>query len=302
MKIAIIGAGINGLYLAWKLADAGHEVSVFDRKQRVGDNVVCSGLFSSRILDFIPQSQKLIQNRINYALIHFPKKTIRVNFSKPFFVMDHTELDRIVADLAQDKNAKIILNQNITEIPTGFDRVIGCDGANSIVRKKLELKNPKFRLGVLEIRKGKTSADFVETWPRKTGFSWRIPRGDDVEIGQIETRPGLVETRPGLVSKVIPEGLIVPRHKTITLCGDAVGLTKPWSGGGVIWGLTAADILIKSFPDFQKYRKRVKLSFTHKMVLGKIAVAIVYFLGFHCPWLLPKKVKIDSDFLIKIKK
>ena len=30
MKIAIIGGDINGLYLAWKLSEKGHQVTVFD--------------------------------------------------------------------------------------------------------------------------------------------------------------------------------------------------------------------------------------------------------------------------------
>ena len=56
MKVAIIGAGINGLYLGWKLSEKNHQVTVFERKKQIGESVVCSGLFSQRILDFIPQS------------------------------------------------------------------------------------------------------------------------------------------------------------------------------------------------------------------------------------------------------
>ena len=57
MKVAIVGAGINGLYLAWKLSGMGHEVSVFEKRNKIGKEV-CSGLFSERILDFFPQSEK----------------------------------------------------------------------------------------------------------------------------------------------------------------------------------------------------------------------------------------------------
>ncbi len=51
---------------------------------------------------------------------------------------------------------------------------------------------------------------------------------------------------------LISQGLIIPQNQNITLCGEAAGLTKPWSGGGVIWGLMAADILLKNFPNFYK--------------------------------------------------
>jgi len=313
MKIGIIGGGINGLYLAWKLSEKNHQVTVFERKKQIGENAVCSGLFSQRILDFIPQSQNLIKNRINHVLIHFPKKTIRVNFSKEFFIMDHGQLDQLVASLAQKSGAKLILGQTINKIPDGFDRIIGCDGANSFVRRSLNLPEPKYKLGFLSytgVRPPLTNGgltpvnlDFVEVWPAKTGFFWRIPRGENIEEGAIKSLDFLKELskkeiKKGEQAKVIPQGLIIPNHSSITLCGDAAGLTKPWSGGGVIWGLFAADILLKTFPDFKKYRKSVRRFFIPKIIISKLGMKLVYFAGFKTPWLLPKKTGIESDFLL----
>jgi len=314
MKIGIIGGGINGLYLAWKLSEKNHQVTVFERKKQIGENAVCSGLFSQRILDFIPQSQNLIKNRINHVLIHFPKKTIRVDFSKEFLIMDHGQLDQLVASLAQKSGAKLILGQTINKIPDGFDRIIGCDGANSFIRKSLGLKEPKYKLGVLGftetrsllVSRDRVSGgleDYVEVWPAKTGFFWRIPRGENIEEGAIKSlnflkEPPKKEIKQGEQAKVIPQGLIIPNHSSITLCGDAAGLTKPWSGGGVIWGLFAADILLKTFPDFKKYRKSVRRFFIPKIIISKLGMKLVYFAGFKTPWLLPKKTGIESDFLV----
>ena len=95
---------------------------------------------------------------------------------------------------------------------------------------------------------------------------------------------------------LIPQGLILPKSENITLCGDAVGLTKPWSGGGVIWGLTAADILLKHFPNFQKYREEIQEKFRFKILKGKLITSLVYFLGNNCPYLLPSKITRDNDF------
>jgi len=308
MKIAIIGGGINGLYLAWKLAKKGEKITLFERKREIG-NKVCSGLFSERILDFIPESKKLIENKINFVLIHFPKKTIRVNFSKSFFLMSHYKLDNLVADLAQKAGVEIVLNRNISSIPKGFEKIIACDGASSIIRKTLKLPEPNYRLGILGFDRNQKSDNFIETWPTKNGFIWKIPKEENTEYGIIEDPllarkifdKFLKKRNLKLIdvqSKIIPQGLIIPKNKKITLCGDAAGLTKPWSGGGVIWGMKAANILLKSFPDFLTYRKKMRRFFMPKIVLSKIATKLAYFFGFNFPWIIPKNIKIESDFLL----
>jgi len=349
MKVAIIGAGINGLYLAWKLSEKGHSVEVFEKKEKIGKRA-CSGLFSERILEFIPQSQKLIQNQIKSVSIRLPKKTLKVEFSKKLLVIDHFKLDNLVADLAEKTGAKISLKYNITRSdivtfqkgveedkssssPTSsiersrkskssfdfanarvFDRIIGCDGPNSIVRKNLGLPEPKYLLamqGFLSTCAQNFGADtdFVDAWPKKQGFIWKIPRGMDTEYGIIGEPKKVKEDfenflkenniqAEGIVSGAIPQTFSIPSNSTITLCGDAAGLCKPWSGGGVIWGLIAAELLLKNFPDFLRYKKEVKRIFLPKIIFSKIATKIVYFSLFKMPWILPKNNKIESDFLI----
>jgi flavin-dependent dehydrogenase len=269
---------------------------------------VCSGLFSERIFDFLPECKRLVQNQINFCLISFPKRTVRIRFSKPFFVISHYQLDNLAADLAQEAGAKIVLNQEIKSLPEGYDRIIGCDGANSFVRKSLRLPDPRLWLAIQGFTSDSNSADYVETWPTKAGFIWKIPRCSETEWGIIE-KPDRTANLfneflakrnihlSGTKSALVPQGLIIPKNPDITLCGDAVGLTKPWSGGGVIWGLSAADLLLKNFPDFIKYRSKIKRFFLPKIILSKTAKKIIYFLGFNLPWFLPKNPKIESDFL-----
>jgi digeranylgeranylglycerophospholipid reductase len=322
MKIAIIGGGISGLYLAWKLSERGEEVWLFEKKNEIG-NKVCSGLVSERILEFIPESKKLIRNEINSAFLHFPQKTIKINFSKKFLLISHFDLDRLVFELAQKAGAKIILNNNITSIPKGFDRIIGCDGANSFIRNDLNPLKLKHRLGILgfvkiyssQNHKEKISENilpnlgYVETWPCEKGFLWKIPYKEKTEYGIISTPLKakkifdnfLIKNKIFLEeekSKLIPQNYYIPKDKSITLCGDSAGLTKPWSGGGIIWGLKAAEILLKTFPDFRSYKKSMDRYFLPKIFFAQKAVKLVYFLGFKAPWLLPKNNKIESDFLI----
>jgi flavin-dependent dehydrogenase len=307
MKVAIVGAGISGLYLGWKLAERGNQVTVFEKKEKIGKEV-CSGLFSERILDFIPESQKLIQNQIEYCLIHFPRRTLKIKFSKKFLAMGRFELDNLVADLSRRAGAKIILKSQINSLPEGFDKIIGCDGPDSIIRKSLGLPNPTYRLAIQGFIPKFDNSNYVETWPVKNGFIWKIPRGKEIEYGIIGSPIGSKRLFDEFLKKnnlslekinsaIVPQGLMIPSNQKITLCGDAAGLTKPWSGGGVIWGLTAADILLRNFPDFLKYQKAIKKIFSPKIIFSKIVTKMVYFLGFNFPWLLPKNIKIESDFL-----
>jgi len=355
LKTAIVGAGICGLYLAWKLSQRGYNVTVFEKKEKIGKQA-CSGLFSERILEFIPDSEKLIQNKIDSVLIHFPRRTIRIKFSKRFLVMSHFELDNLVAGLAAASGAKIILNHPVNSLPEGFSRIIGCDGPDSVIRKSLGLGNPVFRLAIQgfipvkedkssfspftaarvkedysptedlsEVKKKEFSSSFVETWPVKNGFIWKIPRGKEVEEDKSSSSPfaNAQITEYGIIANpheaknifedflaknrislsrmtaaIVPQGFIIPKNSLITLCGDATGLTKPWSGGGVIWGLMSSEILLKNFPDFLKYQKELKKFFLPKIILSGIATKMAYFLGLNLPWFLPKNVTVEGDFLI----
>jgi flavin-dependent dehydrogenase len=313
MKVAIIGAGASGLYLAWKLSEKNNEVFVFERKEKVGGKA-CSGLFSERIFEFIPESKKLAKNEINFCKIHFLKKTIFLRFKRRFFVFNRSEFDNLLKNLAESSGAKIFFNKNVShsdlqKFLKEFDRILGCDGANSVVRDFLKLPRLKFYLGIKGIEKKENFSNFVETWPTKNGFLWKIPRGKEIEWGimeEIKSAKKIFEDflknqnlkLEKIESAIIPQGFIIPKNKKITLCGDSAGLTKPWSGGGVIWGLTAANLLLKNFPDFLKYQKEMKRFFLLNVFLSRLVKKLVYFFGFNF-LLLPKSLRIDGDFLIQ---
>lgn len=311
-KIAIIGAGITGLYLAQKLSQKGYEIFLFEKKNKIGGKI-CSGLYSERILNFIPDVKNFIQNKIDFALINFPKKTIKLSFKKKFFVIDRKKLDSFLFSKLNKRKVKVFLNYNFQKIPHGFFRIIGTDGADSSIRKLLGLKEPKFYFSKIGYFKKRDFSNYVEIWPhKKNGFIWKIPKKEVVEFGILgdqkkakivnkifekflkKTRIKLIQEKGGKVA----EGFILSGKENITLCGEASGIVKPWSGGGVIWSLKSAEILLNTFPNFLRYKKEMKRFFLPKIYFSKGIKKIVYFFGFKFPFLLPKKIEIENDFLI----
>ena len=99
-------------------------------------------------------------------------------------------------------------------------------------------------------------------------------------------------------SHIIPEGLCFPIAnnkvaRNITLCGDAAGLTKPWSGGGVIWGMIAGDLLVKNLGNFRKYEQAVKKQFNNRITLNLIGRNIIS--NPFVNYFIPKQIGFDGD-------
>lgn len=311
-KIAIIGAGIIGLYLTWKLAKAGNKVFLFEKKKKSDFyEKPCSTLVSERIKNFIPIDESLIERKIFGCLINFPKKTITLNFFPAHLVLNRHLLIDVLFNLAEKSGVEIFFEKEINEIPEGFDKIIGCDGALSSMRGILSDEKPIFKLGLQLFLAGEDSSNFVQTWPTHSGFCWKIPRKNKTEYGIIE-KPKLAkklfkkflekfslkyeDLMPKMQAAPIPQKLILPANEKITLCGDAAGFCKPWSGGGIIWGLKAADILIKEFPDFKKYKNKSEKYFKNKILKGKISNNLVHYFGKKFPYIFPSKINYDNDF------
>jgi digeranylgeranylglycerophospholipid reductase len=312
MRVAIVGGGICGLYLGWKLAEKKEEVFIFEKEKGVGEKA-CSTLLSERIFKFLPFAKEYIQNKIKYSILHFERKDVFLKFKEDFFIFDRKSLQNHLLELAQKKGAKIFLEKKIdfdflNSAKNDFDRIIGADGAQSIVRKFLNLKEPNFFLGVQGFLEKNDFSNVVEVWPTKNGFLWKIPRGKDVEYGILELKnlAGKIfrefQEKNNLKFKkirsaLIPQDLILSFNPRIAICGDASGLTKPWSGGGIIWNLIQADIILKNYPDFVLASKEIKRFFNLKIYFSKILKKIVLNFPPKLHFLFPSLFKVDGDFL-----
>jgi geranylgeranyl reductase family protein len=277
----VVGAGPAGSRFARRATEQGHDVLAFEQGE-VGKPLACSGHVSTDIWSFVPDDAKgrLKQNEILGARFHtggpgseahrFHKQTPVSN------VIDRVELDRTLAETAREAGAEIREGHTVVDLderrdhvevrvrgPDGTEThrgrmVVGCDGPKSRVRRSVGLPEPDELLhGVLGFHDEPDHEDFVDvhlTVPRF--FAWRIPRGDaGVEYGlatppnddvserfeQFVSGYGVETTRR--CSGLIPIGPPEQTHTgRVFLLGDAAGQNKPFTGGGILYGMTAADI------------------------------------------------------------
>ena len=296
-KVAVLGAGIIGLYTASKLKEKGFDVVLFEKNDitNVGKKP-CSALVSKRIYEFIDLDDDLVLNTIKKCLIKFKKKEVVLKFDPEHIVINKEEL---ILRMIKKAEFKIVFKSTKIDFKD-FDYVIGADGASSFLRKKLKLKDPDFKVGLKVEEDVSNFSDSVQTLKTRSGFCWMIPKGNYVEYGVFEKKENVKKEwtlfnkqgkRSGLA--IIPQGLVLARSEKYSLVGDATGLTKPWSGGGIIWQLYQARMLISNFPNFGKYNSAVRRFFLYKMIKGKIANKIV---NENLSFLIPSFLVYDNDF------
>ncbi len=314
-SVGIIGGGIIGSYLALKIKELGYQVTIFEKNSDVGKKP-CSGLVSERIFNFIPEAKNFFKRKVDFLTVHLGKKDIKINFNPPQYLFKRSQLDNFFLKTAKSAGVEIKLNQEINNIPDGFDKIVGCDGALSKIREATKTSPPLFKIGMQYFSNEKNDNLTIEVWPTKSGFFWRIPFGDFSEYGAIGNckiapkefrvfleKRKIIFKKEEIKSALIPCGFSLPENNNITLCGDAAGLTSPLSGGGIIWGLTAANILIKNFSDFSGYRKKARLFFRPKQKRANFFRNIAYcsinlFNLKAMGILLPEELTIDPNLFI----
>lgn len=282
----VVGAGPPGSRFAYQTARAGHDVLLLE-KGTIGEPLACSGHVSTDIWGYLPEEAQteLLQNEISGARFHTGSANSR---AYPFYkdetishVIDRVQLDKQLAQRAQDAGADVRESHNVTNVVeyeshvdvtavTGRGQsetfsahlVAGCDGPTSRVRRAAELPEPDELLhGVLAFSDEVDAGNYVDVHlTAPSFFAWRIPRGDaGVEYG-VAAPPstGVSELFTDLTSAynvtsthrcsgTIPIG--PPESVTtdrIFLIGDAAAQTKPFTGGGILYSLTAADIAAKT--------------------------------------------------------
>ncbi len=273
LDLVVIGAGPAGLQLAG-ICSKSMDMVVLEEHPKTGTPNHCSGLVSRNIDSISKPPSECIEHKVRGAVFHSPNGNNLILKKHGFaaYVIDRSKFD---ASLAEGLDCDVLMGSKLKRIAFGSESVMlktgarglearavaGADGSNSFVGNTLGAV-PKQKIpGIMAIANEPNTSEFVELFFDKRitdSFLWKIPRGGTTEYGMwgAGSRFDALEKFFGLKksyekrSGVIPLGPPKTYFDRALLVGDAAAQCKPWSGGGVVYGMMcaniAADVLSKA--------------------------------------------------------
>jgi geranylgeranyl reductase family protein len=291
MRVAIIGAGPAGAMAAARLARAGAAVTLFDHSHP--REKPCGGGLTGRALALVSDVidiGALPSVVVKAAAVEGPDRTVSVPLvdrgatgGSSLLVVSRAVFDRALTDAAVAAGARLV-PERVVNVRLGAahmtvttdrgeyetDQVLGADGANSIVRKKLARPFARAELSVAAgyFVANSTSTDiFVKTMREQPGYLWSFPRPDHLAVGicasAIHTATA-VDLRRQSASWIQQHGLhygaelrpyawpipsiggTAARHIPLSgagwmLLGDAAGLVDPLTREGIYYALMSGQ-------------------------------------------------------------
>lgn len=258
--VAIVGSGIGGSFLASALRGLNIAVIEKDRKVLPKD----SGIVSTSFEKLFP-ARHFIKNRITRMNLVSPSgNEIEISSKAPFAYILKREMFLDYMRSRAMRSADFIngfvksveyrddyysVNVNGESINAKF--LVGCDGANSFVRKSLGIADPKMVFGLMvrtdSVMEGEIRV-FFNKYYSPDFFSWVIPQNDEYGlISSLRPKEYLEYFRQ---KQALGNGTIygfpmcLGTTKSFAnralLIGDACGQNKPITGGGIMFSMRAA--------------------------------------------------------------
>lgn len=271
--VVVVGAGPTGCKTAELAAKAGLSVLLLEEHEEIGRPIQCTGIVSHRILSLSGLGKEIVVNTVYKARIYAKNSFLELTSPRPVYVIDREKLDKSLAKRAAREGVEIITGSNFI----GFERekllkikassgtykakmIVGADGPNSIVARAAGIEQTRdYLIGYQETVKADFSSNIVELWFSKSiapeFFAWVVPESRRwARVGLatktkaaenfnafLKKRFGFVYERKDALAGIIRYGIIKTSvADNILLVGDAASHVKPYSGGGIIYGLIAA--------------------------------------------------------------
>jgi digeranylgeranylglycerophospholipid reductase len=296
--IYIIGAGPAGNFLAYDLAKNNQEITVFEEHGEIGKPVQCTGLVTHHIkealepLNFEKIKKEFLLNTIKKTRVFSPNNKYTEIDLKDNYIIDRTKFDSYLADKAKEEGAEYCLEHSFS----GYDNksnslifesrnrikkiklekgdfVVGSDGPLSKTAKSFGMYNHetrKFFHGIQVLMKIKNN-NIIEFYPYIKDLGWLVPEDENAaRVGIIARKDAnqvfknfikkfkgkIIEKQAGLVP--IYNNKQIAQKNNVFLLGDAAGMVKATTGGGIIEGLVAGKVLSESIIKEKIYEREWK--------------------------------------------
>ena len=205
-KVGIIGAGIGGSYLSYRLSKEGVDTIVFDF--RAPHEKICGGGVTYKTIEQFPIISELPIDRKEIwksTLISPKDEVVIVDLEKPLTLFSRMDLDYSLLTMAQESGTHFIKEKvqsfaregNCWRIYTktgGYtvEFLVGADGALSRTRRKLLAVNgKKDAFFALEcFLNVKREAAVFKFFPDIQGYLWAFPRSNTLAVGIVSNHCG----------------------------------------------------------------------------------------------------------------
>ena len=299
-RVSVIGAGPSGSYCALLLARAGYDVTLFEEHADVGRPVACTGIVTKVLWDLVRKKKEFMVNELDAVRVVAPNNSC-VDIPLHEYVIDRAAFDSYLVDEAvnagvviekkhrfvDSKNGVINLRHDGVTVSRKTDILIGADGPTSQVAKSAGIYGTReFWIGLQVTLKANWDPKVFLTYFGSVCpgfFAWAVPENDSIaRVGlaaQKEPRGyfnqflqrfngTVLDRQPGPIP--IYSGREIVEKGSTYLVGDAAGLVKATTGGGIITGILSAKILAGSLQTGASYTKSLwqwkKELYLHKLL------------------------------------
>jgi len=280
MRACVIGGSVSGLHSALFLLKSGVDVTIVERKRKIGENIICAGGVASYMIRKVKIDipNEFVATKVNRVRFYSPSmKYSEMDIGKEYgLILWREKWEEWIGNEVGSIGGKICLG---VRDPTGFikdcDLVVGADGIAGITRRLVGCKplpRGDVHIAVQAVCRVNLPDDAISLFLGKRvapeGYAWAFPIGGRmfrVGLGVPLTHSKFLHD---LFSNLIndinasylekPKAKVIPTAhpeeslvydfmgKPLVLVGDAGLHTDPATGGGIMQAVLAAKCLSKA--------------------------------------------------------
>ncbi|MEM5828326.1 MAG: NAD(P)/FAD-dependent oxidoreductase [Candidatus Aenigmatarchaeota archaeon] len=301
--IVIIGAGISGLALSYFLSQNGIKNIVIDLKRDVGINHRSTSLISNKIfryLDYFDEEDSI--NSYNIANFWYnDEKVFSIKSKKKMYIFDYRFLERKIFENVDKRFSNFLFSEKVLDVDfernivitdkrkINFEILVDASGTYAFLANKLNLF--KFRkvftsfevYGIFEKKFESVNIFFDENFSKKK-FGWFIELDNGALVGLIDKNLKNEKFNNFLkifgLKKIIYEyshpilfiSLKKLTYKNSIIVGEAAGIIKPFSLGGITYGILSSYVASKCIlsNSLASYEKKIRKIFRKSLYFGML--------------------------------